>query len=296
MVTSVVIRADCIEHMKTMEASSVSMVFADPPFNLKKAYKGISDEWGYDAYMAWTRDWIQEAIRILSPSGSLFVHHIPRYLIPIANVLHGIASFRHWIVWNALGTPGKNSPLLPSHYGILFYTKSTLSPSVHSVRAPHARNRDGSLKADWGGKIDSIHPFGAVISDVWGDIHRIKHKKDRDNHPCQLPVPLLERIVLMSTNEGDVVFDPFVGTGTTAVAAKRLGRNFVGTEQSADYVDIANENIERLDAESKIGNCYVSMKGDYPISIRDKDWTELTKYFDVPEGREIKNRRPELKR
>jgi len=75
-----------------------------------------------------------------------------------------------------------------------------------------------------------MHPYGPLISDVWTDIHRIRHKKRRDEHPCQLPIPLLERLILMTTDEGDIILDPFVGTGTTAIAAKRLGRKYIAID------------------------------------------------------------------
>jgi site-specific DNA-methyltransferase (adenine-specific) len=75
-----------------------------------------------------------------------------------------------------------------------------------------------------------MHQFGPLVSDVWTDIHRIRHKKRRDEHPCQLPIHLLERLLLMSTDEEDIVLDPFVGTGTTAIAAKKLGRKFIGID------------------------------------------------------------------
>jgi site-specific DNA-methyltransferase (adenine-specific) len=99
----------------------------------------------------------------------------------------------------------------------------------------------GYLLKDYGGKKDSLHPFGPLVSDSWVDIHRIKHNKYRDEHPCQLPIHLLERIVLMSTDENDIVFDPFVGTGTSALAAKRLGRRFIGVDIDDKYVNICRE-------------------------------------------------------
>lgn len=86
-----------------------------------------------------------------------------------------------------------------------------------------------------------LHPFGPLVSDIWSDIHRIRHNKHRDPHPCQLPVHLLERLILMSTDEGDVVLDPFIGTGTTAVAAARLGRNVIGIDIDPKYVEITQK-------------------------------------------------------
>jgi len=98
-----------------------------------------------------------------------------------------------------------------------------------------------------------LHPFGPLVSDVWTDIHRIKHNKYRDEHPCQLPIHLLERIILMSTDEGDIALDPFVGTGTTVIAAKRLGRKFIGIDIDENYVNITKDKLSKESSNSKIG-------------------------------------------
>ena len=92
-----------------------------------------------------------------------------------------------------------------------------------------------------------LHPFGPLISDAWTDIHRIKHNKYRDEHPCQLPIHLLERIILMSTDENDIVLDPFVGTGTTMVAALRADRHSIGLDVDAEYCRMT---AKRLMAEA----------------------------------------------
>jgi site-specific DNA-methyltransferase (adenine-specific) len=84
------------------------------------------------------------------------------------------------------------------------------------------------------------------LADIWFDIHRIKHKRDRDAHPCQLPEKLMERIIRLTTNRGGLVFDPFCGAGTTAIAAVKLGRHFVTTECDPNYVRITNEKLTAM--------------------------------------------------
>jgi site-specific DNA-methyltransferase (adenine-specific) len=91
-----------------------------------------------------------------------------------------------------------------------------------------------------------LHPFGTLLSDVWTDIHRIRHQKRRDKHPCQLPEPLLERLIMMVTDEGDVVLDPFIGAGATALAAKRLGRQYIGIDVDEEYIKIAKEKLQEV--------------------------------------------------
>ena len=109
---------------------------------------------------------------------------------------------------------------------------------------------------DYGGKKDQINPYGTLLSDVWGDIHRIRHGSRRDKHPCQLPEPLLERLILMTTNEKDIVLDPFIGAGTTALAAKRLGRNFIGIEIDPKYKSIIEDKLKYVDYRSSNGYLY----------------------------------------
>lgn len=135
------------------------------------------------------------------------------------------------------------------------------------------------------GKKAGLHPFGPLVSDVWTDVHRIKHNKYRDEHPCQLPIHLLERIILMSTTEGDTVLDPFVGTGTTVIAAKRLGRNYIGFDIDEKYVKNAQFKLTKENSNSKIGNIWVSWFLDGLTTIRDKDWEELSQHYSIPEPR-----------
>jgi len=119
-----------------------------------------------------------------------------------------------------------------------------------------------------------MHPFGALVSDVWTDIHRIRHNVRRDEHPCQLPIPLLERIVLMSTDPGDIVFDPFLGTGTTAIAAKTLGRHFIGIDIDPQYSEIAGNKLAKV-KETKYKGYYVSYFLHKIQSIRDIDAAKI---------------------
>lgn len=273
-----IILGDCLEVMKDIPDNSVDMTFADPPFNLKKKYNHYEDTKEKEEYLEWCNKWMNEMVRITKPSGSIFVHNIPRWLSHFAEYLNKIAYFRHWITWDSGGAPmGKT--LLPNHYGILYYTKSKSYKDFkfYDIRYPHSRCRVcKEFLKDYGGKKDQAHGFGPLLSDVWSDIHRIRHKKRRDEHPCQLPVPLLERLILMSTDEGDIVFDPFIGTGTTAVAAKRLGRKYIGIDIDPQYIKITEKNLKQA-KETKVNGCYVSVYLGEIRTMRDKDFKEIWK-------------------
>ena len=261
---------DCVELMRSMPSDSVNMIFADPPFNLNKRYTSYKDNLPFEEYMAWTKEWLSEVSRVLSPDGSIFVYNIPKLLTYTSGILNDLAEFRHWIAWNSNGQPlGKT--LQPAHYGILFYTK-TRNSKFYDVRAPHKTCRvcESYLK-DYGGKEHLRHEFGYQISDVWDDIHRIRHRSKRiDSHPCQLPIHLIERMILMTTDEGDVVLDPFCGGGSAAIAAKQMGRRYIGADIDEEYCNAARERQMQA-SPVKAKGAYVSIHLKKIVSMRDID-------------------------
>jgi site-specific DNA-methyltransferase (adenine-specific) len=277
-----IIQGDSLKLLKQIPDNSVDVTFADPPFNLKKGYNSYKDSLKLHDYLNWSEIWISEMVRITKPTGSIFIHNIPKWLTYFASFLNKQADFKHWISWDAPTSPMGKS-LQPSHYGILFYAKDYKQLKFYEIRYPHKRTRKTNILAkDYGGKKSMLHPFGPLVSDVWTDIHRIKHNKFRDEHPCQLPIHLLERIILMSTDEGDIVLDPFIGTGTTAIAAKRLGRQYIGFDLDEYYVKITQQKLKQEKPNSKIGNVWVSFYLDNIVTIRNDDWEYLKDFFYIP--------------
>jgi site-specific DNA-methyltransferase (adenine-specific) len=270
-----VILGDCLEKLAAIPDNTIDVCFADPPFNLDKKYASYRDQRSLDSYLEWCERWLVELVRVTKPTGSILVHNIPRWLTYYASILNRHAHFRHWIAWDAMSTPlGKT--LLPAHYGILFYSKEAKGTKFYEIRAPHKKCRecDAYLK-DYGGKKDQMHPFGYLVSDVWTDIHRIRHSKRRDPHPCQLPIHLLERLILMTTDAGDIVLDPFLGTGTTAIAARRLQRHYIGIELDPFYAQIAQDKLDRIKEPTLYQGYPVSLFLNRIQSIRDCDAAQL---------------------
>ncbi len=277
-----IIQDDCINFLQQIPDNSIDVTFADPPFNLKKKYHSNKDNLALIEYLNWCEKWINEMVRITKPTGSIFIHNIPKWLTYYTAFLNKIAVFKHWISWDAPTMPmGKT--LQPSHYGILCYAKDAKLQKFYEIRYPHKRCRKCNyLHKDYGGKKSGLHPFGPLVSDVWTDIHRVKHNKYRDDHPCQLPVHLLERIILMCSDENDIILDPFSGTGTTVLAAKRLGRNFIGCELDLEYVNIAENKLIQTESNAKIGDIWVSLFLNKIITLRDIDWQNISKYYHIP--------------
>jgi len=246
---------DCVSFLKRVRMlypeGVFDMVFADPPYNLDKKYKKCKDKRPVPDYIKLYNAWLEEMIATLKPGGSLFMLTLPKWAIHHAVFLNRRLEFRHWIVWDATGEPlGK---LTPSHYALLYYTKPGGNPTfnyaplgsparegcVLPADAPKYCLRPKCLKLRTERGVD----HKVELSDVWFDIQRIKHKRDRDPHPCQLPEKLMERLVQLTTRRGDLVFDPCCGAGTTAIAAAKLDREYVMVDFDPDYVLVAETNL-----------------------------------------------------
>ena len=242
---NVVHLGDAVEILKCYPDNSVDLVFADPPYNLDKAYHAYNDERADEEYIRWCNAWLQEYVRILKYTGSLYILNLPRWTMYHAAFLNQRLYFQNWIVWNALSEP--RGKLMPAHYGLLFYTKhptkftfnydevGQLDARYYCLRASCIRKRKAM-------GVDDKMP----LTDIWWDIHRIKHRRDRDYHPCQLPDALMERIIRLSTNKDDVVLDALCGAGTTPVTATRLGRRYVAIDIDRKYVGITREKISEV--------------------------------------------------
>mgnify|MGYP001225191304 CR=1 FL=1 len=248
---NVIHQGDAVEILKQYPDNSVDMVFADPPYNLDKDYIVYDDGRADKKYIEWCNEWLTEYIRILKPTGSLCVLNLPHWALYHAAFLNRHLYFQNWIVWDALSEP--RGKVMPAHYALLFYTKSSdkftlnydaISPidaRYYCLRMSCIRNRKQS------GKNDKV-----PLTDIWSDIHRIKHRRDRDYHPCQLPESLMSRIIKLTTNPGDVVLDAFGGTGTTPLTAVQLGRRYVAIDLDPYYVKIMQNKIEEFHTYGQI--------------------------------------------
>ena len=236
---------DAVEILKRYPDNSVDLVFADPPYNLDKKYSSYDDERENKRYIEWCNAWLSEYVRILKSTGSLYVLNLPRWTMYHAQFLNQHLYFQNWIVWEALSEP--RGKLMPAHYGLLFYTKHPKNfvfnyDEVDQLDARHYCLRSSCIRKRKAMGIDDKEP----LTDFWWNIHRIKHRRDRDYHPCQLPEALLDRIIRLSTNPGDIVLDALSGTGTTPGTAFKLGRRYVAIDIDENYVRITKEKLAEL--------------------------------------------------
>lgn len=248
---NVVHHGDAVKILKQYPDNSIDLVFADPPYNLDKAYHVYDDEQADEQYVKWCNSWLGEYVRILKPTGSLYVLNLPRWTMYHAAFLNQRLYFQNWIVWDAMSEP--RGKLMPAHYGLLFYTKHPTDfifnyDEVGQLDARYYCLRTSCIRKRKAARVDDKMP----LTDIWWDIHRIKHRRDRDYHPCQLPNALMERIIRLSTNEEDIVLDALCGTGTTPVAAVKLGRRYVAIDMDEEYVTMTREKIAEVERRGYI--------------------------------------------
>jgi len=225
-------QGDCLDLLRSLDDGSIDVVFADPPFNLGKDYgKGLSDGLKDHEYLAWCEAWVQECARVLAPGGAIWLYNLPKWNISIGAYLNEAGLlFRHWVAVNmpmVMPIPGR---LYPSHYSLLYYTKG--KPKTFErprTPIPVCRHCGGDIK-DYGGHRNKLNPAGINVSDVWTDIPPVRHRKTKFRGANALSEKMLERVLTISSAEGDLVLDPFGGSGTTYAVADRMHRRWLGIE------------------------------------------------------------------
>jgi len=242
---NVILHGDATKILKEYPDNSIDLVFADPPYNLAKAYNIYEDEKDKQAYLSWCNTWLEECIRVLKPTGSLFLLNLPRWGMYHAAYLNRRLNFQNWIVWDAMSEP--RGKIMPAHYALLFYSKHPTNFTFNFGEEIRIDARFYCLRPSCIRRRKMLGDDDKeLLTDYWWDIHRIKHRRDRDYHPCQLPDQLMERIISLTTKPGDIVLDPLAGTGTTVVAAARLGRRYVGIDIDEMYINIMRDKLAQI--------------------------------------------------
>jgi site-specific DNA-methyltransferase (adenine-specific) len=266
------IRGDCRKELPALEAGGVRLAYLDPPFFTQKVHRlasrdrqseySFADLWsGQQQYAGFLHDCLREVRRVLSPDGSVVLHcdrrssHIARAVL---DRVFGAEHFRSEIIWSYRRWSNGQRALLPSHQTLLLYGKSDryvfnpimgeYSPSTNVDQILQRRGRDAHGKAiyarDAGGAVIAADPKrGVPLGDVW-DIPYLNPKaRERVGYPTQKPIVLLERVIALASEPGDLVLDPCCGSGTTLVAAGLLGRRSIGIDVSAQAIAIAEQRL-----------------------------------------------------
>jgi len=245
--TGRILMGDCIEMMRSLPAKSVDMIFADPPYNLQLGgdlsrpdgshVDAVTDDWDkFDSlavYDRFTREWLSEARRILKDNGSIWVIGSYHNIFKVGSAIQDLGFWiLNDIVWRkANPMPNfKGTRFTNAHETLIWASTGEKAKYTFNYRSMKTLNDELQMRSDW-------------EFPICGGQERLK-KNGVKVHPTQKPEALLYRILLACTKPGDVVLDPFFGTGTTGAVAKRLGRRWIGIEREPFYIEAAKERIE----------------------------------------------------
>jgi len=237
---------DNLEIMRYMEAESIDLIYLDPPYytqtNWKNGDNEFSDNWeNKNEYLGFMKIRLEQMHRILKSTGSIYLHvdhHAAFELKPIMDKIFGEKNFRNDIIWSYSSGGSPKTNFARKHDIILFYTKS--NNNIFNIqRIPYKAVIAKKRK-------HLFHPDGKVMADVWDISMLSTQSKERLGYPTQKPIELLERIIKSSSNPGDIILDPFCGSGTTLNAARKLGRKYIGIDNNKQAITISKNRIPKF--------------------------------------------------
>jgi len=247
----VVCHSDCLDLLKSIPDESLQLVVTSPPYNIGKEYER---KLHLDLYLEQQARVIAECVRALAPAGSIcwqVGNYVDRgAIIPLDTVLYPIFSdlglrMRNRIIWHFEHGLHCSRRFSGRYEIIIWFTKSDdYIFNLDPVRVPQKYPGKKYFKGPKAGQY-SCNPLGKNPGDLWVIPNVKSNHVEKTDHPCQFPVELIERLVLSLTNKGDWVFDPFLGTGTSVIAAIRHGRRGVGAETFSNYVELARQRIQQ---------------------------------------------------
>jgi modification methylase len=251
-----IFKGDCVASLNALPENSVDLIFADPPYNLQlngdlsrpdqSKVDAVDDDWdqfeSFAAYDAFTRAWMLAARRVLKPSGSIWVIGSYHNIFRVGSIMQDIGFWLlNDVVWR------KNNPMpnfrgrrfQNAHETMIWASKDAKSKGyTFNYESMKAANDDLQMRSDW-------------LFPICTGAERLKDENGDKVHPTQKPEALLARVILSSSKPGDVVLDPFFGSGTTGAVAKRLGRHYVGMEREQKYIDAAEKRIASVDPHAR---------------------------------------------
>src|SRR5262245_31183030 len=244
-----VVNTDCIKGMGSLAAGSIDLGFADPPFNIGYDYDTYEDRRAAEEYLAWTRAWGKELVRALKPTGSFWLAIGDDFAAELKVIFQDLGlTCRNWVIWYYTFGVNCKSKFSRSHTHIFYFVKDSKNFTFNGkeIKVPSARQLVyADSRADAGGRLpddtwflrpQDIDGGFEPKDDVWYFPRVCGTFKERAGfHGCQMPEQLLGRIIRVSSNPGDTILEPFAGSGSTLVVAKKLNRRFIGFELSKNY-------------------------------------------------------------
>jgi site-specific DNA-methyltransferase (adenine-specific) len=259
------ISGDCIQGMRSLPAESVDLAFADPPFNIGYEYDHYQDELEAEEYLRWSYEWMAEVKRVLKPDGTFWLAIGDEFAAELKVLMQRQLGFvcRSWVIWYYTFGVNCTNKFSRSHVHLFYMVKDperfTFNADDPALRVPSARQLVyGDKRANPKGRLpddtwilrpqdcpDSFQP----TEDTWY-VPRINgtFKERKGWHGCQMPEQVLGRIIRATSREGELVLDPFAGSGTTLAVAKKLGRRYLGFELSPDYAEQVQKRLGEIQA------------------------------------------------
>lgn len=229
-----IIIGDAIKLFHSLESESVDLIIADPPYNLGKDYGNNHDSKLFNEYLDFSKTWLSEAKRVLKSDGTIYVFMGVRFISYLYDILDVQLNmhFNSWVTWYYTQGIGKTKGFSPRHDDILMFSKNKdFKFNLDNIRVPQKYYRS----------INNMR--GANPGNVWEFSHVHYCNENRQAHPTQKPEGLIERMVLASSNEEDLILDPFLGSGTTLRVCQQLKRKGIGFELNPGYLDLINNRL-----------------------------------------------------
>jgi len=254
-------QGDSIEWLKSLESESADLIFADPPYNIQKA------EWdkfeSQEKYIEWSMQWIKEAARVLTQEGTLYIFGFTEILADLKHPSMKYFKGCKWLIWYYKNKANLGKDWGRSHESILHLRKGNkFTFNIDDVRIPYGRHtlkypsHPQALTSQYGnkGKRSDVwipHPKGAKPRDVLEIPATCNGMEEKTPHPTQKPEELIRRLMLASSNENNMILDPFSGSGTSLIVAEQLNRKWLGCEICSEYNQWAIERIENVVRKTK---------------------------------------------
>ena len=250
MLVNIILNKDCLTGLAELPSGSVDLVFADPPYNLQltgdltrpdqSVVDGVSNSWdqfaSFKAYDHFSEAWLKECHRVLKPNGAIWVIGSYHNIFRLGKTLQDLG---FWILNDVIWRKTNPMPnfrgrrFTNAHEALIWAAKSPKSKYQFNYDSMKMLNEDLQMRSDW-------------TLPICNGQERLKDKAGKKIHPTQKPENLLSRVILATTKPGDVILDPFFGTGTTGAVAKRLGRHYIGIEQDTTYAENAKKRVSTI--------------------------------------------------
>lgn len=269
--TSMVMLGDSLEILQNIKSNSIDLIFADPPYNIGKNFGNNNDSWeNVDSYIAWCKVWLDGCMRIIKNTGTMYFMTATQHMAYLDIYVSQKYNVLSRIVWTYDSSGVQSKRMFGSLYEpILMINKSKDCPYTFNSENIMVEAKTGATRKLIDYRKDPPQPYNnkKVPGNVW-NFSRVRFKMtEYENHPTQKPEALLERIILASSNPGDIVLDPFAGSFTTSAVAVRLGRKAVGIDLNEEYfrigirrtniadefegIDLSKQIVRKTNAKSK---------------------------------------------